>query len=197
MKFTKLVKDESGIALVIVLLLSAVALMMMSALIYMTLTGTQVAGMQGRYSTALEAGMGGVSAATQLIASGGAVTLANAVNETIPDNACLAVKLVNSTANWPVGICGASSKSWIINATNNATYDMSVDLGNYRVYTKVVDTIAGNTGGVPGLVKTGVVSSNTGDVPVASRPSVYTMEVLSQSQTNPSERSRLSVIYEY
>ncbi|MDA8170023.1 MAG: hypothetical protein M0Z59_10075 [Nitrospiraceae bacterium] len=195
MKFTKVIKDESGIALVIVLLLSAVALMMMSALIYMTLTGTQVAGMQGRYSNVLEAGMGGVSAATQLIASGGAATLNN-VNETIPNNACLAAKLVNSTANWPAG-CGASSKSWIINSTDNATYDMSVDLGNYRVYTKVVDTIAGNTGGVPGLVKTGVVSSNTGDVPVASRPSVYTMEVLSQSQTNPSERSRLSVIYEY
>ena len=36
-------------------------------------------------------------------------------------------------------------------------YDMRIDLGAYRVYTKIVDTVDGNSGADEGLLKTGVV----------------------------------------
>ena len=51
--------NERGIALVMVLILSAIALAIMAALIYMITVGTQASGMQKRYRTALEAGKGG------------------------------------------------------------------------------------------------------------------------------------------
>ena len=51
--------NEKGIALVMVLILSAIALAIMAALVYMLISGTQISGMQKRYRTALEAGVGG------------------------------------------------------------------------------------------------------------------------------------------
>jgi len=47
------------------------------------------------------------------------------------------------------------------------------------------------------LVKTAVVNSGSGEVTVVSVPYLYTIEVLSQSTTNATERSKLSILYQY
>jgi hypothetical protein len=47
------------------------------------------------------------------------------------------------------------------------------------------------------LVKTAVVNAGSGEVTVVSVPYLYTIEVLSQSTTNATERSKLSVLYQY
>ena len=60
-------KSEKGMALVIVLILSAVALALMTALIYMITSGTQMSGLQKRYKSALEAGRGGFVLYSELI----------------------------------------------------------------------------------------------------------------------------------
>ncbi len=67
----RLIKNEKGIALAMVLILAAIALAIMAALIYMITTGTQISGMQKRYKTALEAGMGGADMTYQFIAARG------------------------------------------------------------------------------------------------------------------------------
>jgi hypothetical protein len=46
-------RSEKGIVLVVVLVLSAVALALMTAMIYMITIGTQISGLQKRYKTAL------------------------------------------------------------------------------------------------------------------------------------------------
>ena len=61
--------NEKGIALVMILILSAIALAIMAGLIYMITAGTQISGMQKRYKTALEAGKGGTDITYQLIAA--------------------------------------------------------------------------------------------------------------------------------
>src|SRR5574341_78725 len=61
-------RSEKGVVLVIVLVLSAVALILMTTLIYMITTGTQISGLQKRYKTALEAGVGGGDIFYELIA---------------------------------------------------------------------------------------------------------------------------------
>ena len=79
-----------------------------------------------------------------------------------------------------------------------STYDMRIDLGVYRVYTKIVDTVVGNSGPDEGLLEAAPASgSGGGNVTVVSVPFLYTIEVLSQSRTNPTERSKLSVLYQY
>jgi hypothetical protein len=42
-----------------------------------------------------------------------------------------------------------------------------------------------------------VVLSGQGEVTVVSMPYLYSVEVLAQSDANPSERARVSLLYEY
>ncbi|PKL51557.1 MAG: hypothetical protein CVV37_05870 [Nitrospira bacterium HGW-Nitrospira-1] len=59
--------NDKGIALVMVLVLAVISLSIMAALIYMLTAGTQTSGIQKRYKTALEAGIGGSEVAYQFI----------------------------------------------------------------------------------------------------------------------------------
>ncbi len=202
--------NEKGIALVMVLVLAAISLAIMTALIYMLAGGTKTSGIQKRYKTALEAGIGGSEVIYQLIALRGQstdqtnfiTTLTNAglnasvatpitctrsaaaacsttsLPDTITCNPCtgLEAKLKLPTSCWT-----GCDNSVTITPGTNTTYDMQFDLGTtttYRVYAKIVDTVRGNSAeSDEGLIKGGVVSSNTGEVTVQSRPYLYTIEV--------------------
>ena len=193
--------NESGMTLVIVMVLAAVALIVMSALIYMATSGTEVSGMGKRYTNALEAAVGGTDAMRGLINVRDAnnFTLQNgAVNLTSFSNAaCTNKKLTMPTDEWTSNGCPANSDSWTIDTGNTQTYDMKLSLGgNYTVYAKIVSTILGNTQAANGLVKTGVVGSGSGTVSVPPVPYIYTIEALAQNATAP-ERSKVSAVYEY
>lgn len=107
----------------------------------------------------------------------------------------LSAKLGNPTGAWAAGI---DNTSMIDPAVVN-TYDLRFDLGSYRIYSKIVDTVEGNSGADTGLIKTGVVSTGSGEVVVMSVPYLYTIEELSANQVNPSttERVKISVLYQY
>jgi hypothetical protein len=83
--------------------------------------------------------------------------------------------LNKSTGDWNA----ACSNTPAIDPTNAASYDMTFQLGTgpaYTVYSKIVDTVEGNSGGDVGLAKGGVVSSS-GEINVQSIPYLYTLEV--------------------
>ena len=213
--------NEKGIALVMVLVLSALALAIMSALIYMLVAGTQTTGIQKRYKSALEAGLGGGELTFQLIGirgeSSGQTAFLNSLQNagigTAADiiktpAACngtsgsatytgFTAKLMTGTSTWS----GACNSSITIDPEIPTSYDMVFDLGiigtTYRVYAKIVDTVEGNTGGDTGLWKSGVVSASTGEVAAQTRPYLYTIEMVAENPYNPDERSKLSVLYQY
>jgi len=196
----KLLRNEKGITLVIVLILSLVALATISSLIFMIITGTQLSGLQKRYKTSLEAGMGGADVTYQVISARGDPNI-GLINFSIPaENVggvnCLSSKLNNSTSAWNA----ACDNTLTINPDNINTYDVTFELGmnpTWDIYTKIVDTVEGNSGADLGLVKTGVVSAGTGEVPVVSMPYLYTLEAYSENQNDPSERAQLSILYQY
>lgn len=192
-------RNEKGIALVMVLILSLISLAIMSGLIYMVTSGTQVSGIEKRYSTAFEAGKGGRDIAYQVVSARGnpfSAAEAAIVNFNITASAlCLSNKLNLSTADW-----GACDNSLSIIPGNVNTYDMTFQLGvnpTYTVFTKIVDTVEGNSAPDTGLIKTGVVASNTGEVAVMPIAYLYTIEVDAENVNNPAERARLSVLYQY
>lgn len=201
--------NNRGIALVTVLVLSAIALIMMTGLIYIVTVGTQVSGIEKRYKTALEAAVGGADVALKVIAARGNNPFDTSVTTLLNFNRynvdCLLDKMRNatykgSTFNWPnCSSFQSQATSYSIDPSENPvrSYDLSFDLGSYRVYAKIVDTVEGNSGGDEGLIKGGVVESNPGEVAVMSIPYLYTIEILSQRIDNPSERAKLSVLYEY
>lgn len=215
----KLLKNEKGIALAMILVLSAIALAIMAGLIYLITTGTQISGMQKRYKTALEAGTGGADVTYQFIALRGETSdttaLLNALSAISPTittaGSCtgtnisgvsftgFAAKLNTPSTTWS---SGCDKDSMAITPGNSNTYDMRFDLGTspyptYRVFAKIVDTVEGNSASETGLIKGGVVATNTGEVTVTSRPYLYTIEVDAENRDNPSERSKLSILYQY
>lgn len=183
--------NERGIAMVVVLLLMMVALALTGGMLYMLARGGYMSAMERRYKTALDAGIGGTDVTLQLIAGRGALTMQPANNLVI--NGTISAKIDNSTATWGAAVDNSVS----IDPGNAATYDARFDLGDYRVYTKIIDTVQGNSGADEGLLKSGVVNAGTGELVVVSMPYLYTVEILSQHATNPRQRAKLSVLYEY
>jgi hypothetical protein len=209
--------NQKGIALVMVLILSTVALLIMAGLIYMLTTGTQVSGLQKRYETASEAGLGGSDVTYQLIglrgdtsrtnsfvyndmaASAAAITTpvtCSGTNQSGTTFTWIAAKLNTPTSSWS----GSCNSATVIDPNTNTTYDMVFTLGTgptYNVYSKIVDTVEGNSAGDEGLINNKVVDSNSGEIKVMSYPYVYTIEVDAENAGNPSERAKYSILYLY
>jgi hypothetical protein len=204
-----LLSTEKGIALVMVLLLSTIALVIMAGLIYMLTTGTQISGVQKRYETASEAGMGGIDITYQIaglrgdasrtasfLADIAALTPAittpagcNGVNISGTAYTGLAAKLNTPTTSW-----AGCDNTMVINPDTASTYDMMFTLGvgpTYNVYSKIVDTVEGNSGEDEGLI------SNSNEIRVMSYPYLYTIEVDVENTANPSERAKFSILYQY
>jgi len=185
----KILGNEKGFAMAFVLILAAIALAMTLGMLFMVSRGSYVSGQQKRFRTAVEAARGGIEATLQMIGARG--NLAVPYNNLVLDNA-VGTKLGNPTSAW-----GGMDNSIAIDPGVPSTYDMRIDLGTYRVYSKIVDTVQGNSGADEGLEKGAVVNSGSGEVTVVSIPYLYTIEVLSQSQSNATERSKFSVLYQY
>lgn len=184
----KILRNEKGFAMVFVLILAAISLAMTLAMLLMVSRGSFLSGQQKRFRTASEAGRGGMEAMFQLISNRG-----NPDPLYTMDNAASVLKkLSGNIATW-----GGLDNSSTIDPAVSTSYDMRIDLGTYRVYTKIVDTVDGNSGADEGLLKAGVVNTGSGEVTVVSVPYLYTIEVLAEAAANPSERSKLSVLYQY
>jgi hypothetical protein len=194
-------KNERGIALVMVLIFSLIALAIVSALLFMITQGTQLSGGQRFYKTAEEASLGGTEIAMAFIMNRGiAPALPGILTGTgagTSSAACMTQKLTLSRAAW----AGCAAADMTLDAAINS--DMRFDLGPFRVFTKIVDTVEGNSD-VAGLVTgggelggAGVVAANSGMVSPPHIPYLYRMEVEATASANAREKSRLSVLYAY
>lgn len=194
--------NEKGIALVTALLLTLIGLAIILAAVYFVMQGTKASGFQKRYATAFEASNGGVEIMTKEIITktiGGTVlsslgTYGGVLAANVTD-ACFTTKMTTATNSW--GACNSSldpTASPDITLTLNGTGGSA----NFVVYTKVVDTVVGNTdtSGIS-LQGAGVVQSSAGIITPQHFPYIYRVEVQAQRQTNPDEKSDLSALYAY
>ncbi len=197
---TRAVVNEKGVALMMVLILSAIMLGIMAGLVYMLVASTQVSGIQKRYKTALDAGKGGANLTYELIANRGTLGSLDPTQITFAirtATACMTAKMISRTSDWTA--CPSDSSTSYIDTANSASYDLFVEIGTtarYQIYSKIVDTVEGNSGGDLGLIKSGVVT-NSGEVQAMSRPYLYTIEVDAQNRDNPAERAQYSILYQY
>ena len=187
------------------LVLCVIGLIMTAAMMTMVSHGTFVSAQQRRFRTAVDASLGGVQTMFHLLSTRGNVNIpASDLNLVVNNAANFANKI-----NYPlIDYTGAPSLEWAgldssltIDPAQQSTYDMRIELGTgrraYMVYMKIVDTVEGNSSADEGLLKAGVVNSGSGEITVMSVPYLYTIEMLSQTQVNAGERSRVSVLYQY
>ncbi len=198
-----ILQSEKGIALVIVLILSVISLAIVSALLFMITEETIMSGAHRFFRTAEEAGVGGTEIVGELIENRGTLSadIQTNLSPVITADNCFSEKINLSKTDWTAE-CSPPEMSLSIDASNALTFDMNFDLGNFRVFTKIVDTAEGNsdTGGLVTsgeLGGEGVVASNTGLMNPPHTPYLYRIEVQAEDSTNPRERSRLSAEYAY
>jgi hypothetical protein len=211
------IRNDKGFALVMVLLIAVVVLGVTSALLYMITVETRISGMEKRHMIALAA-TGERGIVSQLIAARGAAIDASLAAVTginfqdITPASCqtdTSATLSDGTACGDIGIytgldakiklptgCWQTCDSSLTINPSTGVYDFSYDVGAYRTYGKIVDVARGNTGGDSDLMKTGVVvnAGQEGTKPVSY---LYTIELEAQAITNPLERTKLSILYQY
>lgn len=191
--------NEKGIALFIVLILSVIALAIMAGLLYMVTSGTQISGIQKRYKTAIEAGLGGKDVTYQVIKAKGDPGIPKIAFSfsTAFTNACQGDKLnkptfIGSTYNWTNCTNQNAATSLTIDPNTPSTYDMTFQLGAYTVYAKIVDTVEGNS-----RKDEGFATDPDGTIPAQHIPYLYTIEICALDAANTAERAKLSILYQY
>lgn len=211
---------ERGSVLIVVIVLSAVALMVATSLLYMITMGTKLSGMEKRYRTARDASYGAVEVLGQMIFSMQTTTTGETFlaswNYYKPPaiDTCTGVSGASSATGLRAKIMTPSSswnancnKSSVIDPNTPATYDFSFEIGTnpvYKVYAKIIDTVPGNTMGsyAGSEVGSGIdthqgTTSTRAELPVEQVPFSYLLEIDTRNKTNASEKSRLSVFYQY
>jgi hypothetical protein len=182
--------NEKGVALGIVLVLSLVALALSAGLLYMVSHWAEITGMERRYRTAREAAKGGAEVTYEFIDAGGAP----AVGTVTATPQCVTDKLNLPTAQWNA----ACDNTLTIVPGDTATYDLTLPLGNYTAFGKIVDTVPGNTVAAGAqLEKPQVVGTGTGEIAVMGLPYLYTVEIHAERPADPGERSKASALYQW
>ncbi len=209
------VTNDKGIALVLALLLSLIALAILSALIYFVTQGTEMSGYLKRYRTAGEAAKGAVQLTTRefiptLIPLSS--TLSSLTSEyggplslAFPSG-CFQTKLWNPTTSWAGLGCSNDPNSALADATMTLTAPAPAP--PFQVSIRIIDSVPGNTDTSAKAAKIartrwgyGVVETASGGSSgintAATQPYMYRVEVTSQRATNPDEKANFSVLYGY
>jgi hypothetical protein len=190
-----IVRNERGVALMMVLVISAVVLVVTTAMIYMLTTGTKISGIKKRHESALEAAMGCEGVMRALIGQRGDASELGGLNMTITSTNCMDLKLTKAKGEWE----SSCDSSYIIDQDDASTYDISADLGSHMCYAKITHTGEGNSGKAGGgsLKKLGVVADDTAGGSVVHYEYDYSIELMAVNKSNTNEKAKLSMLYLY
>jgi hypothetical protein len=204
--------NNKGIALVTAMMMTLIILVMIMGLMSMIIMNLKGNTAMKSYRNVTEASYGGSNLVMQSIipqlynnySSASALTNNYSVinMNVIASSACFKQKMTSKTSTW-----SASCQPGSLDATVNP--DITFKLGgvsgqSFTVSSKIVDTIPGvpypiipQSGGGGLLLGDGVTDTGSSGVGTNLAHTVYRIEVSGQRTTNPSERTNLSVLYEY
>lgn len=202
--------NEAGVTLLTALMFIAICLVMIVALVQMLLVGTETSGSQKNYRNSLEASYSGAELVTKEFIprlfpnySTGLGPLLGTFSGTgagqinlVVNKANLKEKLGHPTADW-----GPLSKTLDPKDTPDLQFQLKSNTSgsNYNVYTKIVDTVQGNsdTTGIDYIDSGAGVAGGGAGIGIKHNPSLYTLEVRAERADNAKEKALLSVLYAY
>jgi len=193
-----------------------ICLAMIMTLMYYVLMGTKMSAAQKKYRNSLEASYGGTELVTKTVIPrlfsdyssgslslkadfGGTGKLDLKFGETgTSTSADLKTKLLKPTSEWPSSI----SRTVDPKAVPDFVFTLKGQgTGDFKVYSKIVDTIAGvglvDASGVDYLdAGIGVAGTST-STQTPRTPNIYSVEVQGEAAVNPKEKAGLMVLYAY
>lgn len=203
--------SERGAALVIVLAIVVMSTALLAVVMHFMQKGTETSALEQKYETAKDASLGAIDvfakeiiplaiSSTLTSALGNFNTITSATITKVATDTCFGDKLTKSTSetNW----AGCADYEEAHSANPKEAPDIRFKLSStngpdYTVYTKIVDTVGGNsnTSGIT-LEGTGVAESSGSIVSVQHFPYMYTMEVQGE-RAEKSERASFEALYAY
>lgn len=205
---------ERGAALVVVLAIVVMSTALLAVVMHFMQRGAETSILEQKYETAKDASLGAIDvfakevipmaigraqiapASSLTNALGNFKTITSATVAAGATDACFSDKLLKSTANWGGG-CSTTANP---KDSPDITFTLTSTGGQpFRVYSKIVDTLQGNSNTSEVSLEGSSVAetSGSGGVLVQHFPYMYSMEVQGERQQNPSERARFEVLYAY
>jgi len=205
---------QKGMALVMALIVVSVGAGIFAAVMYFSLTGTEVSGLQRKYQSSKEASLGAIDVLTKdllpQVLGGSTLSAAvaalikpaavlPAVTADIARNTCFRTKLTTTTSGWPGGTCDSGSDP---TANPDITFNLkgkSDQVKPYVVSMKIIDTVSGNSDitGVFLEQGSGVVDDASSLIRIQHFPYLYTIVTDARQQGSTSERVNIEVLYAY
>jgi hypothetical protein len=211
--YRRITGKEKGVALVMALIVVSVAAGIFAAVMYFSLTGTEISGMQRKYQSSKEASLGGIDVLTKglvpRVLSGS--TLSSVVSSLVKPAAvlpvvtadsgrdtCFTTKLTTITSGWPGGICDSGSDPTVNPDIVFNLKGKSDQVKPYVVSLKIIDTVSGNSDktGVVLDLGSGVVDDASSLIRIQHFPFLYTIASDAQQQGSNS-RVKIEVLYAY
>jgi len=207
-------RNERGIALLSAIMLSMLALLMISAALYLITKGIKVSAASKSYKNVLEASyavpeIAGKDIFPQILKGNLTAQIVNdfsSIDLLFSDTSgnCLKQKMTNPTANWSQ-LPGCVPPDPAVPLDPKTHFDMSFKLKGlpsqpgYKVYSQIIDTVKGNSdkSGVDQLDGGGGVTAGSSGISPMHIPSLFTIEVQAEKEFNPKEKAKLSVLYSY
>lgn len=121
-------KNQDGIALIIVIFISTLALILVGLMLWLTLGGTKISGMSSQYKSASDAAKGASSIVISMLKFDSPTPDLPSNDYSIADPTCMTVKLEKPTIAWNNWNCSDSNP------------DITIHLGSYTVYATIVLT---------------------------------------------------------
>ncbi len=204
--------NKKGVALVLVLMIVVFSAALLAVIMYYSMTGTEISGLQRKYETSKEASLGAVEIFTKEIIprtlmEGDLSTVVSSltqgvgiVNSIAPgDVTCFQKKLLNETGSWSG--CDANATNTDPTILPDITFNLLSAAGSSRPYVvnaKIIDTATGNSSMTGELLEgAGVVETGLGEITTRHFPYLYTMMVQGQLQNSQTERANLEILYAY
>jgi hypothetical protein len=210
----KYLRNKDGIALVTALMFTLICLAMIMALMHYVLTATKMSAAQKRYKSSLEASYGGTELLTKTIIpklftnyssgndalrTGFSGTGPGKIDFLMPNNAATKTKIKDATASWGDTISRTVDPK--VSPDFTFTLKGAGTTGDFRVYSKIVDTIAGvgliDESGIDYLDAGIGVAGTSSSTQTPRTPNIYSVEVQGEAAVNPKEKAGLSVLYAY
>lgn len=200
-------KKNDGIALVTALIMTLISLTIIMAVMYMITMNITRTGAMKTYRTALDASQGGTDMVIKEIVPELLKNLTNVnfvdelqtqfsiINFTVNTTVnCIQDKLTQKTDDWDA----ACSQTQDLRAARDFSFQLEATGGQpYSIYTKIIDTIIGNTN-TSGLQLEGAgVAESSSVLSPQHVPYVYRVEVQGERSQNAVERANLTVLYAY
>lgn len=211
--------EQHGMAMVLVLVIVVISAGLLGAVMYFSLTGTEISGVQRKYQTSKEASIGAIDIFTkellpQVITGQGTITLSgiaaglnsvpdivNSVVASATNDACVNSKLTTKTADWSG--CGGSATTTNANQNPDITFNLLSVAGGkpYEVNLKIIDTVEGNSSNSPVNLggSSGVVPAMQATKAIQHHPYFFTVVTESkvQGSNSTAERANFEVLYAY